>query len=51
MPKPKVYCTHPLFEEARKLLDANCDAEYWANADSLLFVQQLGLTAVPGSRG
>jgi glyoxylate reductase len=33
MPKPKVYCTHPLFEEARKLLDANCDAEYWANAE------------------
>ena len=33
MPKPKVYCTHPLFEDARKLLDANCDAEYWANAE------------------
>ena len=26
-------------------------AEYWANADSLLFVQQLGLTQVPGTRG
>ena len=26
-------------------------AEYWANADSLLFVQQLGLTEVPGTRG
>jgi predicted ester cyclase len=24
-------------------------AEYWANADSLLFVQQLGLSEVPGS--
>ena len=24
--------------------------EYWANADSLLFVQQLGLTEVPGTR-
>jgi glyoxylate reductase len=33
MPKPKVYCTHPLFEEARTLLDANCDAEYWASAE------------------
>jgi glyoxylate reductase len=30
MSKPKVYCTHPLFEEARTILDANCDAEYWA---------------------
>jgi hypothetical protein len=26
-------------------------AEYWANADSLLFVQQLGLREVPGTRG
>jgi hypothetical protein len=24
-------------------------AEYWANADSLLFVQQLGLSEVPGT--
>jgi hypothetical protein len=24
--------------------------EYWANADSLLFVQQLGVTEVPGAR-
>jgi hypothetical protein len=23
--------------------------EYWANADSLLFVQQLGLSEVPGT--
>jgi len=33
MPKPKVYCTHPLFEEARKILDANCDVEYWADGE------------------
>lgn len=33
MPKPKVYCTHPLFEEARKILDARCDAEYWAGTE------------------
>jgi hypothetical protein len=26
-------------------------AEYWANADSLLFVQQLGVREVPGTRG
>jgi glyoxylate reductase len=33
MPKPKVYCTHPLFDEARKILDANCDIQYWGQAD------------------
>ena len=33
MPKPKVYCTHALFEEARAILDANCDAEYWADTE------------------
>src|SRR3974377_720129 len=33
MPKPKVYCTHPLFEQARKILDVNCDAEYWAGTE------------------
>lgn len=33
MPKPKVYCTHPLFDQARTILDANCDAEYWADAE------------------
>ena len=33
MPKPKVYSTHPLFEEARKILDANCDAEYWGDSE------------------
>ena len=26
-------------------------AEYWANADSLLFVQQLGVKDLPGTRG
>lgn len=33
MAKSKVYCTHPLFEEARKILDANCEAEYWAGSE------------------
>ena len=33
MPKPKVYATHPLFEEARQILDAACDAEYWTNEE------------------
>jgi glyoxylate reductase len=33
MPKPKVYATHPLFEEARRILDANCDVQYWSNEE------------------
>jgi len=33
MAKPKVYCAHELFEEARKVLDATCDAEYWTQAE------------------
>jgi glyoxylate reductase len=33
MPKPKVYCTHALFDEARKILDANCDIQYWTDCE------------------
>ena len=33
MPKPKVFATHPLFEEAREILDANCDIQYWTDPD------------------
>ena len=33
MPKPKVYSTHALFPEARTILDANCDAEYWTDSE------------------
>jgi glyoxylate reductase len=33
MPKPKIYSTHPLFEDARKTLDANCDVEYWSGTE------------------
>lgn len=33
MPKPRVYSTHPLFEEARKILDANCDVQYWSDPE------------------
>jgi glyoxylate reductase len=33
MPKPRVYATHELFPEARKILDATCDVDYWAKAD------------------
>ncbi|MGB7849057.1 MAG: D-glycerate dehydrogenase [Candidatus Acidiferrum sp.] len=33
MPKPRVYSSHPLFEEARQILDTNCDAEYWSGSE------------------
>jgi len=33
MAKPKVYSTHQLFEEARKILDSNCDMQYWTDSE------------------
>ncbi len=33
MPKPRVYATHQLFEEAREILDTACDVEYWTNEE------------------
>jgi glyoxylate reductase len=30
MSKGKVFATHPLFDEARAILDASCDVEYWS---------------------
>jgi glyoxylate reductase len=33
MQKPKVYCSHELFEEARRILDATCEVEYWMQAE------------------
>lgn len=32
MAKPRVYCSHELFEDARKILDSACDVEYWTQA-------------------
>jgi glyoxylate reductase len=29
--KPRVFATHGLFEDARKILDAACDVEYWTD--------------------
>ena len=29
MAKPKVFATHRLFDDARKILQEHCDAEYW----------------------
>ena len=31
MAKPRVFATHQLFDEARQILDAACDVEYWTN--------------------
>jgi glyoxylate reductase len=31
MTKPKVFATHQLFDDARQILDAACDVEYWTN--------------------
>jgi glyoxylate reductase len=33
MAKPKVFATHGLFEEARKILEAACDVEYWSEPE------------------
>src|SRR5580693_5642651 len=31
MPKPKVFATHQLFDEARQILETACDVQYWTN--------------------
>ncbi len=33
MAKPRVFSTHALFPDARKILDAACDVEYWTDSD------------------
>jgi glyoxylate reductase len=33
MAKPKVFATHQLFDEARQILEADCDVEYWTNEE------------------
>jgi glyoxylate reductase len=33
MAKPRIYSTHELFPDARAILDAACDVEYWANPE------------------
>jgi glyoxylate reductase len=35
MPKPKVFATRPLFPDARAILDATCDVEYFPPGESL----------------
>jgi glyoxylate reductase len=33
MPKPKVFATHALFEDARNILEAACEVEYWSKPE------------------
>ena len=33
MAKAKIFATHPLFDEARAILDAGCDVEYWTQPE------------------
>src|SRR5215813_6626500 len=33
MPKARVFATHPLFEEARAILEGNCEVEYWVQPE------------------
>jgi glyoxylate reductase len=33
MPKPKIFATHGLFEDAREILEAACDVEYWSQPE------------------
>jgi len=33
MAKTRVFSTHPLFDEARVILDGQCDVEYWAKPE------------------
>jgi glyoxylate reductase len=33
MARPRVFVTHSLFDEARRILSATCDAEYWNGSD------------------
>lgn len=33
MAKAKIFATHPLFDEARAILDAECEVEYWAKPE------------------
>lgn len=35
MPRPKALVTHPLFESARAILNASCDAEYWTEPERI----------------
>ncbi len=35
MPKPKLFCTHPLFETVRQTLEERFEMEYWTHPDRI----------------
>ena len=35
MPRPKILSTRPLFEAARRILDASCEVDYWTNPERI----------------
>src|SRR3984885_13649539 len=35
MPRPRVFATRPLFPAAQQILNANCDVEYWTQAERI----------------
>jgi glyoxylate reductase len=35
MPKPRVFATRPLFPAAQQILNANCEMEYWTQAERI----------------
>jgi glyoxylate reductase len=49
MPKPKVLATHPLFDDARRILQDSCDIEYWTRPERPSRDEFLGL--VKGKEG
>ena len=51
MSKPKVYATHQLFAEAREILDAACEMEYWTNEERPPREEVLRLHASSGTTG
>jgi glyoxylate reductase len=35
MPRPKIFATRPLFDEARQILQEKCEVEYWAQPERI----------------
>lgn len=35
MPRPKIFATRPLFEEARRILEEKCQVEYWRQPERI----------------
>src|SRR5882724_11270247 len=43
MPKPRVLATRPLFPAAQKILNANCDVQYWMQPERISKAELFGL--------